>query len=354
MIIKNMRNLLFFSCIVIILFKTGNVLSENNIFNVNNIEISKKTYKNKEKIIDEAFIKGFEKLIKRLLVEEDFKRVSTSNLNQIKKLISYYQIKEPEKKNEDNVIINIFFDRDKLHDFFHKRNILYSDIINSEIIIFPLLINKNEYYIYNKNYFYNNWNKNDENLDKLIQYVLPVEKIENIQSIENNKQNIFKIDILKFFEEYDNNNKVFTAIELNEKNAKIFINSIIEGKKLNKTLKIEKKNLNREEFYNKIIVFIKKDVEDLVKSQNLIDVRTPSFLNVKIKLEKKKKNNFFEFNDRLKKIDLIDSFYVQELNKDYVLIKIRYLGKINKIIKKLEDQKMNLKMKNNEWELSII
>ena len=57
MIIKNMRNLLFFSCIVIILFKTGNVLSENNIFNVNNIEISKKTYKNKEKIIDEAFIK---------------------------------------------------------------------------------------------------------------------------------------------------------------------------------------------------------------------------------------------------------------------------------------------------------
>ena len=86
----------------------------------------------------------------------------------------------------------------------------------------------------------------------------------------------------------------------------------------------------------------------------LIDVRTPSFLNVKIKLENKKRNNFFEFNNRLKNIDLIDSFYVQQLNKDYVLIKIRYLGRITKIIKKLEDQNMNLKMKNNEWVLSII
>ena len=97
-----------------------------------------------------------------------------------------------------------------------------------------------------------------------------------------------------------------------------------------------------------------QNIRDLVKSQNLIDVRTPSFLNVKIKLEKRKKNNFFEFNNRLKNIDLIDSFFVQRMNKDFVLIKIRYLGKISKIIKKLEDQNMSLKNVNNEWELSII
>ena len=43
-------------------------------------------------------------------------------------------------------------------------------------------------------------------------------------------------------------------------------------------------------------------------------MRTPSFLNVEIKLNNKK--NLVEFNNRLKKIDLIDKFYVQELNKD--------------------------------------
>ena len=113
MIIKSMRNLIFICYILIILFKTGNVLSENNIFNVNNIEISKKTYKNKEKIIDEAFKIGFKNLINRLLLEEDYKKLSTSNLNQIKNLISYYQIKEPhaESENNDSVIVNIFFDK---------------------------------------------------------------------------------------------------------------------------------------------------------------------------------------------------------------------------------------------------
>ena len=40
------------------------------------------------------------------------------------------------------------------------------------------------------------------------------------------------------------------------------------------------------------------------------------------------KNNLVEFNNRIKNIDLIDNFYVQQLNKDYVLVKIKYLGKI--------------------------
>ena len=101
-----------------------------------------------------------------------------------------------------------------------------------------------------------------------------------------------------------------------------------------------------------IILETNNIIRDLIKSQNLIDVRTPSFLNVRIELNKK--SNLVEFNNRLKKIDLIDSFHVQELNKDYVLIKIKYLGKINKIIDKLKDQEINLKMIAGQWQLNII
>ena len=90
----------------------------------------------------------------------------------------------------------------------------------------------------------------------------------------------------------------------------------------------------------------------MIKSQNLIDVRTPSFLNVEIKLNKK--TNLVEFSNRLNKIDLIDNFYVQKLSKDYVLVKIKYLGKINKIINKLKDQNINLKMIAGQWQLTII
>ena len=61
-----------------------------------------------------------------------------------------------------------------------------------------------------------------------------------------------------------------------------------------------------------------------------------------------------EFDKRVKKIDLIDNFYVQQLNKDYVLVKIKYLGKINKIISKLKKENIELKMIAGQWQINII
>ena len=92
-----MKNLIIIFSILIILFKTGNVLSDNNIFNVNNVEINKEFSSNKENLVNLAFKKGF-KFINRLLLEEDYKKISTTNLDQIRRLVSYYQIKNKEKK----------------------------------------------------------------------------------------------------------------------------------------------------------------------------------------------------------------------------------------------------------------
>ena len=347
-----MKNLIFICCILIILFKTETVLSDDNIFNVNNIEISKETSKNQEELINDAFRGAFNELINRLLLEDDYKRLSNINLQQIKKLISYYQIiSEDEKKENSNIKINIFFDKDKMHDFFYSRNILYSDIINTEVILFPLLKKEDQYFIYTQNYFYENWN--EEKSDNLIQYILTTENIENIQRINLNKDNIYKIEVSDFFKEHEKDNIVFANIEVKKDTAEVFLNTRIEGKKINKNLSIKnKENLSKKEFYREIIFEINNIIRDLIKSQNLIDVRTPSFLNVEIKLNKK--SNLVEFSNRLNKIDLIDNFYVQKLNKDYVLVKIKYLGKINKIINKLKDQNINLKMIAGQWQLTII
>tara|TARA_X000000368_G_scaffold289780_1_gene230232 strand:- start:1032 stop:2072 length:1041 start_codon:yes stop_codon:yes gene_type:complete len=346
-----MKSLIFIFCILIILFKTGNVLSNNNIFSVNNIEIVREISKNQEDLVNQAFEKGFKKLIQRLLLEEDYKKISTINLKEIKKLISYYQIVNPDdQESKKNITVNLFFDKDRMHNFFYQRNILYSDIINTEMLIFPLLISEKQYFVYSKNFFYENWN--NDSSDHLIQYTLPVESIESIQKIESNKNSIYKLDLFDFFKEYDNENMTFATIEVNKKNAKVFISTIIEGKKLNTNFSIDKKNLNSEDFNNKIILEIKNITRDLIKSQNLIDIRTPSFLNVKIRLNNK--SNLVELNNRIEKIGLIDNFYIQELNKDYALVKIKYLGKITKIINKLKNQKIELKMKEGQWQLQII
>ena len=228
-----MKNLIFICSILIILFKTETVLSDNNIFNVNNIEINKETSKNKEKLISDAFKKAFDELINRLLLEEDYKRISKTNLEQIRKLISYYQIiSENENKENNNVKINVFFDKDKMHDFFYGRNILYSDIINTEVILFPLLKKEDQYFIYTQNYFYENWN--EEKSDNFIQYVLTTENIENIQRINLNKDNIYKIEVSDFFKEHETDNIVFANIEVKKDTAEVFLNTRIEGKKINK------------------------------------------------------------------------------------------------------------------------
>ena len=46
--------------------------------------------------------------------------------------------------------------------------------------------------------------------------------------------------------------------------------------------------------------------------------------------------------------------YVQELNKDFVLIKLKYLGKLSKIINQLKKNRIILEQRENEWSLKII
>jgi len=62
-----------------------------------------------------------------------------------------------------------------------------------------------------------------------------------------------------------------------------------------------------------------------------------------------KKKNLVWLNSKLKNIDLIENIYVQEFNKDHVKLRIKYLGKLEKIIKQLKNQEINLQLANDQW-----
>ena len=66
---------------------------------------------------------------------------------------------------------------------------------------------------------------------------------------------------------------------------------------------IKKQKLNTTEFYTKIILETKKELTNLVKSNNLIDFRVQAFLNTKLDLNKK--SNLVELNIRVKNIQSI-------------------------------------------------
>ena len=71
--------------ILIIFLKTGNVLSLENIFNVNNIEITKKSNNSNEDLANKAIKKGFGKLLEKILLKEDIQNLSGLEFPKIKR-----------------------------------------------------------------------------------------------------------------------------------------------------------------------------------------------------------------------------------------------------------------------------
>ncbi len=339
--------------ILVIFIKTGNVLSQDSIFNVNNIEIIKKTNTSNKDIANQAIKKAYIKLIDKILLIEDKEKILKMEFTKIKELVSYYQVisNAENDKKEDIIIFNIFFDKDKLHNLFYDKDISYAEITNKEFYLLPVLKKDDQYFIFNQNFFYEKWNDFEDN--DLIEFILPFENIEIIQKINLNKNNLFNVEIKTLFLEYSKKNQALLLIE--DRNGiieKIFLRANISGKKINKNLLIKNNFQDNAKNYREIIQRTRNEIIDLVKSQNLIDIKTPSFLN--IKLTSNKNNNLAELYKRLNNIGLVDNLYVQEINSEYVLLKIKYLGKLEKIIKELKKEKIILKQKNDEWSIKLI
>ena len=51
---------------------------------------------------------------------------------------------------------------------------------------------------------------------------------------------------------------------------------------------------------------------------------------------------------------MIDNIFVQEFNNDYLKLKIKFLGKLKKIITLLKKENIDLKIINDQWFIEII
>ncbi len=339
--------------ILVIFSKTGNVLSENRLFDVNNIKIVNTPSKNINNLTSQAMKKGFSVLIERILLKEDKKRLDDLNLSDIEELVAYYQtFDEVDDLNKSIKVFNIFFDKAKIHNLFYKRNILYSNLIESEFYLLPIFKKDEELNIYAKNFFYDRWNKVSFE-SEIVDFILPIENIEIIQKVNKSKGNLEDLNLVNLFNEYSNKNLGIVLItENNSKIKKVFLKTNILGKKINKSLEIKNYKLEKNELHEKIIIDIKNELVNIVKSQNLIDIRTPSFLNAKFKINKK--NSLVGLKKRVEQIDLVEKIFIQEFNNEFVILKIKFLGKVNNIINELKKEKINLRLNGEQWSLDII
>ena len=337
--------------ILVIFFKTGNLLSDNSLFNVNNISLEKKENFSVNNLADKAIKEAFKQLTNKILLKDDIKKVSDLKFSDIKDLVKYYNIVKNPEKESNKINFSVTFDKDKIHNLFYKKKISYSDITNKELYILPILLSENEIFVFSNNYYYENWNKNDN--QELIEFILPIENIEIIQIINQSRDDLLQLELNSLFKEYVNQNISLVLIDKKDTTEKkIYLQAAIHNKFISKSLTVKKNDLEKIELNEKVIFEIKKEIINLIKSQNLIDISTPSFLNVKLDLSQK--NNLALLKSRIKNIDLIENIFVQEFNKENVDLKIKYLGKLDKIINQLKKENINLKLVDDYWIIKIL
>lgn len=343
-----MKNLKFIFIILVILSKTGNVLYAESIFTVNNIQVDKNTFKNKEELINIAFKKGFEKLNSKILLEEDYIKIKNISLRNIKNLVSHYQIVKNKDGNIQNFeLINLYFKRDKMYNFYSQNNIKYSDVSGKILKILPVLMLGDQTFIYDNNYFYDNWLEyREEKKNESIEYIFPIENLETIETIKKNQDNLEKINLSDIFDKDIQKDNLLVIVDYDEQRTKFFLKGTISSKKIIKNLTFSNKVVEKIEYSN-ILKFLKKEILEIVKSENIIDVGAPSFININLSF--KKKSDLFVFQNILNEVDLIENFNVRDFNNKFANINIKYYGKINKIKEKLIKKGLDIEFINNQW-----
>ena len=354
-----MKFFYFIFCIIVFLFKTQTVFSNDLIYDVNNIEVSGKInkYLDKKKLVQTAFKKAFRNFVNKTLLKRDALSLYKTKINIIEDLVFAYQITSEEKNdNQENVLtINVKFDQKKISNFLAKNKISYADVSNISLTLLPVFVEDKDILMFTENFFYNNWNKTesviDNNKDILISYNLALENIEDLQYINLKKENLESINVKELISFKNIKNYAFLLIYFTEGEFKAFIKTSIENKEIDKSLNLKIYPKNKKKTYKVAMETLKEEITQIWKGQNLIDVNTPSFLDLFLDINQT--NDYLKIRNIFNSIDLIENYSVLEMTNEYMKIRLKYKGKVNKLRDKLLEKKINIRIKDYIWRAKI-
>ena len=354
-----MNKFLFIFSIIVFLFKTQTVFSNNLIYDVNNIEVSGRisTDLDKKKLIQSAFQKAFIVFTNKTLLRKDAVNLNKTKITTIEDLVFAYQIVKNEKNNkkESIVTINVKFDQKKISNFLAQNGISYADVSNIFLTLLPVLIKNKEVLMFSENFFYNNWleNQNVEvsSKDILITYNLALENVEDLQYINANKKNLELIETINLTSIKDVRNYAFLLVYFTEDQLRAYVKTSIDNKKIDKNFNLKIYPDDEERTYREAIVTIKQEINQIWKGQNLIDFNTPAFLDLFLEVEEM--NDYLKLSNTFDSIDSIENYSVLEMTNEYLKVRLKYKGKVNRLRNKLIENKINIKIIDDIWRAQI-
>ena len=343
-----------FPILLILLFfgKTQNIFAKDGVFTVDNIiikgKISQGNYKNK--YIEIGFRKAFEKLINNILKSEDQKKILSTDSTAIKSLVQSFRIIE-EKIVDENYIteLEVSFKKTLISNFFLKKGISYSASQKLETLIYPIMILNSELQVFSGNKFFEEWNDFKEFQD--VSFILPVENLDDLDFIKRHKNDLEEIDLSRLVDNYAIKNSAILILRYDKALLDVFFKTNFKNVKRLKKVEIKVKNLGDKKVRQETISKLKFMVHDLWKEQNLVDVSTPSYLTINVKISKP--GNLEKIMGKITQINLIENYNVKELDQNYAKIQIKYLGKIKALESLFLENGFILSIKDNEWNLTF-
>ena len=325
--------------------------SEENVFTVNNILIKGELDLNfsRDKYLDKAFINSFEILMNKILLSSDLMKVSDIKLHQIRNLISSFQILEESYSNEEYKIkVKIFFNENKIKKFLGKRNISFSKPENISAVFYPMLFIDGEIKSFNENFFYKKWTET-EIKNELINFILPLEDLEDISKIIKMKNRIEYLNVEELVNKYDIKNYVFVLMDYKNSKLDVYVKTNFNSNNISKNFSYNIKNINDEIILDSTLRDLKLKITDIWKKENHINLLMPLYL--RLKFQHKNIKDLDELRNIFYKISIIDSYTLEEFNVNHSFFKIYYYGNPKKLSSELRKFGYQLNSDQGFWRL---
>ena len=345
--------LIFFTASILLFTFSTKSFPEENVFTINNITVKGKIDLNfsREKYINKAFLNSFEILMNKILLSRDFTKISNIKLKQIQSLVNSFQIlEESYRKDEYEVKIKISYNDIKIKKFLNQKNISFSQPENITAVFFPVFFINGEIQDFSENFFYKNWTE-IEIKNELINFILPLEDLDDISKITEKKNRIEELDVDVLVNKYDIKSYVFALIDYRDKNLNIHVKINFHNNKINKNFSYEVQNIDDELILNSILKDLKFKITDLWKEENLINFLMP--LSIRLQYQHLNLEDLDKLRNIFYKIGIIDSYTLEEFNINNSFFKIYYYGNPRKLRSELLKFGYQLKNDQGYWRLYL-
>jgi len=325
--------------------------SKENVFVIDNVKVKGAINVNfsRDKYINKAFLNSFKILMSKILLSRDLNKINNIKLNKIKNLINSFQILEESYRNDEyKATFKIFYNDIKVIELLKQKNISFSQPKNISAIFFPILFVNEEIQDFYENFFYKQWTAVEIN-NELINFILPLEDLDDISKIKEMKNRIEELNVDNFVNKYDIKHYVFALIDYQDKKLNIYVKTNFNNNKISKNFLYEVENINDEPSLNYILKDLKLKVTDIWKEENLVNLLMP--LSISLQYQHSNLEDLDKLRNIFYKISIIDSYTLEEFNINNSFFKIYYYGNPKKLRSELLKFGYQLKNDQGYWRL---